>query len=261
MLCWEASISLPGKHPSRLKWQAKACKNLLLTPFFRHDSSPPAAPPALQHRCTAAWESCRSLAWEQEKEMVLLPWAPEEIRASLAAVKSHIEFPAYSQGSFHSSFSGKTGNHPPGSHPAAPLGDAAGAWYRHTQMCPAVGQGNDQQRDHSWVCAAQTMSCRAAGTTHSFQAASMDLTLGITAIRSQDRRLQEPQESSTELSSWLDLQLALGLLLCICTFSLLPLSQRYSPGSNTARLVCQGHPQLQEEVMGDVGTALPEHKL
>lgn len=36
--------------------------------------------------------------------MVFLPWGPEEIRASLAAVRSHIKFPAYSQGSFHSSF-------------------------------------------------------------------------------------------------------------------------------------------------------------
>lgn len=89
-------------------------------------------------------------------------------------------------------------------------------------MCPAVGQNpaaakNDQQQDHGWVCAAQTTSCRAAGTTHSSQAASTNLTLGISAICSQDCRLQEPQETSTELSSWLDLQLALGLLLCICT--------------------------------------------
>lgn len=79
--------------------------------------------------------------------------------------------------------------------------------------------GNDQQHNHGWVCAAQTISCRAAGTTHSLQAASTSLTLGITAIRSQDCRLQELRETSTELSSWLDLQLALGLLLCICTFS------------------------------------------
>lgn len=104
MLCWEASISLPGKHPSRLKWQAKACKNLLLTPFLRQDPSPPAAPPALRHRRAAAWESCCSSAWEQGKEMLLLPWAPEEIRASLAAVRSHTKFPAHSPGSFHSSF-------------------------------------------------------------------------------------------------------------------------------------------------------------
>lgn len=33
MLCWEASISLPGKHPSRLKWQAKACKKPAFNPL------------------------------------------------------------------------------------------------------------------------------------------------------------------------------------------------------------------------------------
>lgn len=97
MLCWEASISLPGKHPSRLKWQAKACKNLLLTPFSQAGSKSPSSSPS------PAASLCCCLG-EQGKEMLLLLWAPEEIRASLAAVRSHIKFPAHSPGSFHSSF-------------------------------------------------------------------------------------------------------------------------------------------------------------
>lgn len=54
-------------------------------------------------------------------------------------------------------------------------------------------QGNDQQQDQGWVCAAPAISCRAAGTTHSSQAASTDLTLGITAARTAGSRSHRNQ--------------------------------------------------------------------
>lgn len=87
MLCWEASISLPGKHPSRLKWQAKACKNLLLTPFSQVQSKSPGSSPSPTASChTAAWQSCRSLTQEREKGTAPLPRGPEEIRPNPTAV-------------------------------------------------------------------------------------------------------------------------------------------------------------------------------
>lgn len=256
MLCWEASISLPRKHPSRLKWQAKACKNLLLTPFSQARSKSPSSSPSpvaslfcclgelLQLSLgTAEGDDASPLGSRGNQSQPGSSEIPQQIPSLLPRQLPQF-IPLEKQGIPHL-------GHIQQLHsgmlqvPGADTHRCAQLWGK-----TLLQQGNDQEQDHGWVYAAQTISCRAAGTTHSLQAASTDLTLGISAIHSQDCRLQEPRETSTELSSWLDLQLALGLLLCICTSSLLPLSQRYSPGC-----------QLQQEVMGMWEAALPEHSL
>lgn len=87
----------------------------------------------------------------------------------------------------------------------------------------------------AWVTAAQIQSLAKQQVPPGFlQVASKNLTLEITAICSQGFRLTEitinPSRSSA--AGW-SLQLAPGLLLCICTFLLLPLSRRYSHCSET----------------------------
>lgn len=141
MLCWEASISLPGKHPSRLKWQAKACKNLLLTSFSQARSKSPGGSPSpggtVPHCCLAELSQLNSGAGEGDRASAS---GAEEIRSGLTALGPCSQFPARSQASFHGLFSGKKRDRLPGSHQEELLGDGAGGWYR---QCP-VGHGRAQ---------------------------------------------------------------------------------------------------------------------
>lgn len=142
-----------------------------------------------------------------------LPWDPEEIRPSLTAGRPCFQLTLKPVSMVYSL--GKTGDHLPGSYQAAPLRDAAGAWYRQClarHRCAQLWgkallqQGNNQQQDHGlgYRCS-NPVSCKAAGTTQFLTSSKQESDLGnYSNLQPGLQAHGNNDKPITELSSWLE---------------------------------------------------------
>lgn len=134
------------------------------------------------------------------------------------------------------------------------------------QVHPALGdktllqQRSTHSRTTAWVIAAQIQPlAKQQVPPHLLQAASKNLTLEMTAICSQGFGLAEiPINPSVSSAAGWSLQLAPGLLLCICIFLLL---LSHIIHRTMVWLVCRGLCQLVQKVVGVWEATPPEYNL